>query len=77
VLTVYIRSPDRLSPQISKTVLEISQISGKSLTTLVNAVSLLKLNLAIQAAIAEPSLLVFQGYLFASHLDSPDPMKSI
>jgi len=59
----------------SKTVLEILQIVGKTVMTLFNVISLLKLPPEIQAAIRAGNLPVSQGYLFAANLDCPDRDK--
>jgi len=59
----------------SATVAETIQISGKSIKTLYNGLSLLKLSDEIQTAIRAGNLPVSQGYLFAANLDCPDRAK--
>ena len=51
------------------------EISGKSIRTLFNGLSLLKLSPGIQAEVRTGSLPVSQGYLFAANLDCPDRDK--
>jgi ParB family transcriptional regulator, chromosome partitioning protein len=75
LLVNFNRSPAQLSEAVSTTVVEISQIAGKSITTLFNTLSLLRLNSTIQDAVKQGTLLVSQGYLFAANLDCPDLMK--
>jgi len=60
---------------IAATVAAILEITGKSIRTLFNMISLLKLSDEIQAAIRDGKLPVSQGYIFASHLDYPDLKK--
>ncbi|MCX5810712.1 MAG: hypothetical protein NTX36_15305 [Proteobacteria bacterium] len=66
------RRPEDLPGEVAKTVLAIAEIVGKSIMTLFNGLSLLKLSPEIQAAIQAGNLPVSQGYLFASNLDCPD-----
>jgi len=55
-----------------ETVSTVSEIVGKTVRTLYNKLSLLKLVPKIQGAIAAGTLPVSQGYLFAANLGSPD-----
>jgi hypothetical protein len=68
----YNRKPETLSEEIVTTVVTISKISVKSITTLLNVISLLKLVPKIQDAIAAGILPVSQGYLFAANPGSPN-----
>jgi len=74
-LVNYDRSPDYLSEKVSETFSETAQISGKTIRTLFNTISLLKLPTEIQAAIRSGNLPVSQGYLLAANLDCPDLLK--
>ena len=76
-LVNYDRSPDYVSEGFSATVAETLEISGKSITTLFNTISLLKLPPEIRAAIRIGNLPVSQGYLFAANLDCPDRVKAV
>ncbi|MCX5817887.1 MAG: ParB/RepB/Spo0J family partition protein [Proteobacteria bacterium] len=71
-LVSFERSPDYLSKEVSETFSEIVEIVGKTVRTLFNVLSLLKLSPEIQTAISEGTLPVSQGYLFAANLDCPD-----
>ena len=77
VLVSYNRRPEDLSDQVAPTVGAMIEITGKSITTLYNGISLLKLPEEIRTAIAEGTLPVSQGYLFASNLECPDLMKAV
>jgi ParB family transcriptional regulator, chromosome partitioning protein len=70
------RTPDYASEGFSATVAETLEIVGKSIKTLFNTISLLKLSPEIQAAISAGNLPVSQGYIFAANLDCPD-LKNI
>ena len=72
----YKLKPDDLSDELVPTVGTNSEITGKSITTLYNGISLLKLFDEIQAAIREEKFPVSQGYLFAANLDCPDLRNS-
>ncbi|MCX5810296.1 MAG: ParB/RepB/Spo0J family partition protein [Proteobacteria bacterium] len=74
-LVNYNRSPKYVSEEVSFTVKETSEISGKSYPTLFRTISLLKLPDEIQAAIRTGTLPVSQGYLFAANLECPDRAK--
>ncbi|MCX5815897.1 MAG: ParB/RepB/Spo0J family partition protein [Proteobacteria bacterium] len=74
-LILYKRRPDDLSDKIAPTVGAIIEITGKSINTLFNGLSLLKLSPEIQAAVSDGTLPVSQGYLFAANLDCPDLMQ--
>jgi ParB family chromosome partitioning protein len=74
-LVSYKRRPEDLPEGVAPTVGAIIEISGKSISTLFNVISLLKLSDEIQAAIREGKLPVSQGYIFSSHLDYPDFKK--
>ena len=65
------RSPDYLSKEVSETFSEIVENVGKTVRTMFNVLSLLKLSPEIQTAISEGTLPVSQGYLFAANLDCP------
>jgi ParB/RepB/Spo0J family partition protein len=71
-LVSYNRSPDYVSQEVSLTVRETLEISGKSIQTLHRTISLLKLVPKIQDVIAAGKLPLSQGYLFAANLGSPD-----
>ena len=75
VLVSYKRRPEDLSDQVAPTVGAMIEITGKSITTLYNGISLLKNPDEIRTAISEGTLQVSQGYLFASNLDCPDLMQ--
>ncbi len=64
--------PDDLLNQVTPTVGVMIEITGKSITTLFNTISLLKLSPEIQAAISAGNLPVSQGYIFAANLECPD-----
>ena len=74
-LILFKRRPADLSDQIVPTFGTIIEITGKSITTLFNGLSLLKLPPEIQAEIRAGNLPVSQGYLFAANLDCPDRDK--
>ena len=74
-LVAYKRRPEDLPDQIAPTFGAIIEITGKSITTLYNGLSLLKLPPGIQAEIRSENLPVSQGYLFASNLDCSDRDK--
>ncbi|MCX5808547.1 MAG: hypothetical protein NTX36_04120 [Proteobacteria bacterium] len=76
-LVNYNRSPDYVSEGFSTTVIETLEITGKSITTLFNGISLLKLSDEIQTAIRQRTLPVSQGYLFAANLECPDLRNSV
>ena len=76
-LVVYLRRPEDLLQEIRATVAQIFEISGKSIRTLFNVLSLLKLSPEIQAEIRSGNLPVSQGYLFAANLECPDFMKAV
>ncbi|MCX5806201.1 MAG: ParB/RepB/Spo0J family partition protein [Proteobacteria bacterium] len=67
---------DDISNQLTPTVGVIIEITGKSISTLFNIISLLKLSPEIQAEIRSGNLPVSQGYLFAANLECPD-LKNI
>jgi ParB family chromosome partitioning protein len=71
-LVVYERRQEDLPQEIRVTVTQISEIVGKSIKTIFNAISLLKLIPKIQDAISIGKLPFSQGYLFAANLGSPD-----
>ena len=75
VLVTYNRRPEDLPEEIATTVVAIAEIAGKSINTVYNGLSLLKLPEALQMAIVEGTLPVSQGYLFAANLDCPDCEK--
>ncbi|MCX5810404.1 MAG: hypothetical protein NTX36_13730, partial [Proteobacteria bacterium] len=74
-LVSYNRRPEDLPQEIATTVVATAEIAGKSITTLYNGLSLLKLPDEIQAAIRAGTLPVSQGYLFAANLECPDRAK--
>jgi len=69
-LVSYNRRPEDLPEEIAVTVTAIFEISGKSIKTLFNMISLLKLPPEIQAEIRAGNLPVSQGYLFAANLSA-------
>ena len=69
------RSSDYIVDGFSATVAEILEITGKSIKTVFNGLSLLKLPDEIQAAIRAGNLPVSQGYIFAANLECPDRDK--
>jgi hypothetical protein len=71
-LVSYKLKPDDPSNPLTPTVGVIIKITGKSITTMFNTISLLKLVPKIQVAIISGKLPVSQGYLFAANLGSPD-----
>jgi ParB family chromosome partitioning protein len=75
VLVSCTRRPEDLPEDVAKTVLATAEIVGKSIMTLYNGLSLLKLSDEMQTAIREGKLSVSQGYIFSSHLDYPDLKK--
>ena len=74
-LVSYNRRPEDLPEEIAVTVTAIFEISGKSIKTLFNGLSLLKLPDEIQEPIRQGNLPVSQGYLFAANLECPDRMQ--
>jgi ParB family chromosome partitioning protein len=76
-LVSYKRRPEDLPEGVAPTVGAIMEITGKSITTLYNGLSLLKLFPEIQAAIRQATLPVSQGYLFAANLECPDLRNSV
>ena len=75
-LVVYERRPEDLSKAIADTLSAIAEISGKSIKTLFNGISLLKLSDEIQTAIRTGTFQVSQGYLFAANPECPDLRNS-
>jgi hypothetical protein len=73
----YKLKPDDLSDELVPTVGTILEITGKSITTLFNGISLLKLSDEIQTAVSDGTLPVSQGYIFAANLDCPDFRNSV
>jgi ParB family transcriptional regulator, chromosome partitioning protein len=71
-LVRYNRKPETLSEEIVTTVVTISKITVKSITTMYSTLSLLKLVPKIQDVIADGTLPVSQGYLFSANLGCPD-----
>jgi ParB family chromosome partitioning protein len=69
------RTPAYAPEGVSETVSETAKIAGKSIKTLFNGISLLKLPDEIRAAIRAGNLPVSQGYLFAANLECPDRMQ--
>ena len=67
--------PERLSDEVTPTVGVIIEITGKSISTLFNGLSLLKLPDEIKMAVSDETLPVSQGYIFAANLDCPDRDK--
>jgi len=76
-LVSYKLKPDDPSNLLTPTVGVIFKITGKSITTLFNTISLLKLSPEIQTVIRTGNLPVYQGYIFAANLDCPDHMKAV
>jgi ParB-like chromosome segregation protein Spo0J len=71
-LVRYERRREDIPEEIACTVQAICQITVKSVSTLFRTLSLLKLPRDIQRAVADGTLPVSQGYLFAANLDCPD-----
>jgi hypothetical protein len=69
---MYNRRLESVPEEVALTVRATSEISAKSIPTLFNAISLLKLVPKIQDEIVSGKLPVSQGYLFAANLASPD-----
>ena len=76
-LVSYKRRPEDLSDKIAPTVGAIIEITVKSIRTLFNGISLLKLPDEIQAEIRAGNLPVSQIYLFAANLECPDLKNSV
>lgn len=74
-LVSYNRRPESLSDEIATNFVAIEEITGKSITSLYNGLSLLKLPEGIRKAVSEGTLPVSHGYLFAANLDCPDSSK--
>ena len=74
-LVNYDRRPGDLSKEVAETFSATAEIVGKTIRTLYNGLSLLKLPDEMQAAIRAGNLPVSQGYLFAANLDCPDLAK--
>jgi hypothetical protein len=70
-LILYNRDRNRIENEFVTTVVTISKVSGKSVTSLLRSFSLLKLPEEIQTAVKEGTINVSQGYIFAANLDSP------
>ena len=66
------RAPEYTSGEVVATFATTLEIVGKSIKTMFNGPSLLKLSPEIQAEIRSGTLPVSQGYLFAANLDCPD-----
>ena len=64
VLVSYNRRPEDLPEEIATTVVATTAIAEKSIMTVYNGLSLLKLSDEMQAAIRQGNLPVSQGYLF-------------
>ena len=75
-LVSYNRRPEDLPEEIAVTVTAIFEISGKSIKTLFNMISLLKLPPEIQAEIRSGNLPVSRGYLSTANLECPDLRNS-
>jgi hypothetical protein len=73
----YDRRPEDVSKEFAATVAATIEISGKSIKTLYNMISLLKLSPEIQAEIRAGNLPVSQGYLFAANLECPDRVNTV
>ncbi len=76
-LVSYDRRPEDLSKEIAETFSATAEIVGKTIRTMYNGLSLLKLPDEMQAAIRAGNLPVSQGYLFAANLDCPDLSKAV
>jgi hypothetical protein len=76
-LVSYNLRPKDLPEENAATFAAILEISGKSIKTLFNGFSLLKLPPEIQAAIRAGTFPVSQAYLFAANLDCPDRVKAV
>jgi ParB family transcriptional regulator, chromosome partitioning protein len=71
ILTRYKLRPETLGNDVVPIIGTILQITGKSITTLVNALSILKLGNEIQEAIKAGTILPTLGYVLAANMDSP------
>ena len=69
-LVSYKRRPEDLPEGVAPAVGAIIKITGKSITTLYDGLSLLKLAPKIQEAITNRTLPVSQGYIFAANIGS-------
>ena len=74
-LVKYDRRREDVSEIIACTVQAITEIVGKSISTMFRTISLLKLSPEIQTEIRSGTLSVSQGYLFAANLECPDREK--
>jgi ParB-like chromosome segregation protein Spo0J len=74
-LISYNRDQNRVENDFATTVVAINKLSGKSVTSLHRAFTLLKLPGEIQTAVKEGTITVSQGYIFAANLDSPGLMR--
>jgi ParB family transcriptional regulator, chromosome partitioning protein len=71
----YQRRAEGMAGEIAATVGAIVEITGKSINSIYNGLSLLKLPEGIKKAVSEGILPVSQGYIFAANLDCPDSSK--
>ncbi len=67
--------PGRVDNAFASTVDAIAQSSGKSMTSIKNTLTLLKLPPEIQSAVKKGLIGVSQGYIFAANLDNPGLME--
>jgi len=67
-------SPERLKPEDVPRIGTLEKISGKSSSTLMNYLSLLKLPKEIQDVVSDGRIGPTQGYLFAANVNHPELM---
>jgi len=72
ILVTYQRDKERVSPEIASTVDAISDISGKSISSLRNRLTLLRLPEEVQASLRTGEIPPSQGYILAENPDHPD-----
>ncbi len=71
----YARDPERVKSEFTAQLAVIGKYSGKSITSIRNMLSLLRLPGEIQQAIREEKIGLSQGYLFAENINHPALMK--
>jgi hypothetical protein len=71
----YSRDPERVKSEFTAKFAVIGEYSGKSITSIRNMLSLLRLPGEIQQAIREGQIGLSQGYLFAENINHPALMK--
>jgi ParB family chromosome partitioning protein len=71
LIITYERDPGRVEKGFAETVSAILKITGKTIRSMQNLLSLLTLPQSFQAAIKEGKIGVTEGYIFAANLDNP------